>query len=94
MALENQSLILKKTLESKLEEKDTVLKRKEMAVTAKDELLDAKQEIIDILKTKLKTFQQDGTKKVSDNETSNSKSSATDNNNNDNGDQVKKSLHE
>ena len=93
MALENQSLILRKTLESKLEEKDTLLKRTEMAVTAKNELLDAKREIIDILKTKLKTFEQDGTKKVSDNVTSNSKSLATDNNNNDNGDQVKKSLH-
>ena len=35
MALENQSLISRKTLESKLEEKDTLLKRTEMAVTYK-----------------------------------------------------------
>ena len=87
----NKQVILK--LESKLEEKDTRLKRTEMAVTAKDELLEAKREIIDIVKTKLKIFEQDGNIQDSDNVTSNSKSSATDNNNNDNGDRAKKALH-
>ena len=69
------------------------MKRTEMAVTAKDELLEAKREIIDILKTKLKIFEQDGNIQYSDNVTRNSKSWATDNNNNDNGDRAKKVLH-